>query len=240
MSGYMSVAQRFLGRVPEGLLSAIYAKVQNGIFAADARRKQGISDGEYTYRTAHDLYGHERRARVETILQELRHEFGGVEVGFVSNRKGSCHAVIRLPDEKVLLTASAIPQPRQIVKRAKFRKKYAAGATGNTDALQMSFEVEGDKLEVVEFDLTAIHYGWIYGIVLYSPSSIDHHLLGAVDIGFPHRWSTGYVDYIELTPAPVAPVVEAGTEPIPDRTHVSLLLEDVGEPLQLEEGGEIT
>ena len=183
MSGYNTVAERFLRRVPEGLLPAIYAKVRTGIFAADARRRQGIKDGEYTYRTAHYLYGHERRARVETILEELRHEFGGVEVGFVSNRRGSYHTKIRLPDAKVLLTASAIPQRRQMGKQAQFRKKYAAGATGNTDAPQMSFEIEGDKLEVVEFDLTAIYYGWIYGIILYSPSSIDRHLPGAVDIG---------------------------------------------------------
>ena len=244
MSGYYNVTDRFLGRVPEGLLSAIYAKVHSGILAADIRRRQGIRDGEYTYHTAHELYGYERRSRVETILQELRNEFGGVEVASASNRRGSYHTLIMLGKEKMLLTASAIPQPRQMVRSAKFRKKYVAMAVGNTDALQTSFKVEGGELEVEEFDRTAIDQGWIYGIILYSPSRTRRYLPGAVDIGFPHRLSTTYAGYIELKPAelrpaPAEPVVTVEKEPIPDLAVVSLLLEDVGVTLELE-GGEIT
>ena len=245
MSGYLGVAERFRGRVPRKFLSAVFSKVQTGVLAADARRTQGISSRDYTYHTAHDWYGHERRARVETILGELGAEFNGVLVGSVPNKRGSRHTVIMLPREKILLTASAIRQQRLMVRASDFRRKHSATSFGNIDTRQQCFDIDlGWKLHPVQYDLSAITDDWIYGIILYSPSSANRYLTGAVDIGFPNLRYTGYVDYIELTPTPAQPPVTVASEPIPDHADVSLLLGEVGQDVQLKEEeleqGEIT
>ena len=236
MSGSMDVADRFRKRLPDGFLSATYDIVKFSVESADERRRKGLTEGDYSFQAASYLYGHERRARVETNLHKLAALFPSVEVKSVRNRRGSYHSLIILSETKVLMTASSIPKARQMVHRANFRRLYSQIAVGNTQP-QVGFDLRDDGFRIVQPDLKGIEEGLMYAVILYSPSLATPYGIGSVDIGLPRRLLKGYSGYMTLrseSTATFTPAVDE--EPISDQTDIHLLLGEVEQVPEPEKG----
>lgn len=129
-----------------------------------------------------DAYGHVRRGYVEDGLMELAIKHGVDCVRQSNVNQTSSHIMLKMG--RVILTASAVDGPTDLVMLADFRQTYARSN-------QMTFLPEEEVLEFRE----GIDY--IYAILLHGPMVNDPTTPRFAMIQFPNSDCSDYLGFYE-------------------------------------------
>ena len=122
---------------------------------------------------AHDLCGHQRHALFQTKLAAIAAECGFSCHALRNRRRTSHYRVVRIG--RFLLTASAVHNPRERPRAARFRRQHAA----LNHALAFptfDFMPEADLLDGEQS---------VYGIILHGPEVGEPNRPGFLRIGLP-------------------------------------------------------
>lgn len=138
-------------------------------------------DKEYPPEEAHDLRPHDRRAKFEAKWREIAKQFPELSATPERNKARNSHHT-RVVCGPVVLTASAVDNPRTLVRKAAFRETYARD---NQTYLFDSYPAPKPGAA-------------LYAILIHGPAMHNQGEPYFADIVFPAPDCQSYVDRIPL------------------------------------------
>lgn len=167
---------QFMKSVPRDFLE----KSLRGLFAIYPMALQDLNK-RFPPAEAHDLLPHYRRAMFESEWRKIAKSSPELRASFETNKtKNAWHTRIRCG--KVILTASAVESPGEIVRYADFRKTLAENQTDLFRDQNNQPDKEG-------------HY---YAILLHGPLDNDLSKPGFAEFGIPDMEFQQYLERINL------------------------------------------
>lgn len=167
------IVREFLEAYPEDFLRGWLRTLFSGYREAHQECSRGYAEAE-----AHDLYPHLRRAKLEGQLRGLARSHGIMATAESNRRNSSRYTLVR--SGNVLLTASAVQDPNELIRRAAFRETFAR---------ESQLKLFGEQIPTG----TAL-----YAILLHGPDLLNRGIPEFSHVVFPDESCSQYVARINL------------------------------------------